>query len=159
MNAREETTSTADREVVQERLVDASPERVFDAFADAKEITRWWGPRGFTTTTYEKEVRVGGLWRFTMHGPDGTDWPNWVRYTEVERPARLSYEHGGELDEPAHFLVFIDFIPEGGKTRLRMRSVFPTPEALEAVKKFGAIEGGKQTLDRLEEMLREGTGR
>ena len=149
-----EQTSTAEREIVQERVIAAPRERVYDAFLEAEGISNWWGPRGFRTTTYGKEVRVGGTWHFTMHGPDGRDWPNFIRYTAVERPARLEYEHGAEPDEAPHFLVVIDFLEEGaGRTRLRMKSTFPTVEALEAVKKFGAVEGGKQTLDRLEEHL------
>ena len=44
----------------------------------------WWGgPRGFTTTTHEIDVRVGGTWRFNMHGPDGVDYPNVVVYREI----------------------------------------------------------------------------
>ena len=142
-----------EREVVHTRLIDASPERVFDAFAEADGITNWWGPNGFRTTTYEKEVRAGGAWRFTMHGPDGTDYPNFIRYTEVSRPGRLAWEHGTTPDAPPQFLTWVTLREEGGKTRLEMRSQFPSAEALEVVKKFGAIEGGQQTLDRLEGYL------
>ena len=142
-----------DREVIHTRLIDAPRERVFDAFADAEGITNWWGPNGFRTTTYEKDVRADGVWRFTMHGPDGTDYPNFVRYTEVVRPERLAWEHGVSEDTPPHFTSVVTLTEQDGKTRLEMRSRFPSPEALELVKKFGAVEGGQQTLDRLEEYL------
>ena len=143
----------AEREVIHTRVIDAPRERVFDAFADAEGITNWWGPNGFRTTTYEKEVRVGGAWRFTMHGPDGTDFENFVRYTEVVRPERLAWEHGVSEDAPPEFTTVLTLTKEGGRTHLEMRSLFPSPEALEVVKKFGAIEGGQQTLDRLEKVL------
>jgi uncharacterized protein YndB with AHSA1/START domain len=141
--------STADREVVITRLLDAPRERVFEAWTDPQQVGQWWGPTGFTTTIHEMDVRPGGVWRFIMHGPDGKDWPNWVRYHEVVRPERLVYDHGGERSEP-EFHVTVTFADEGGRTRLTMRSVFPTAAARDyVVREFGAIEGGNQTLDRL----------
>ncbi|HEU0053538.1 MAG TPA: SRPBCC domain-containing protein, partial [Longimicrobium sp.] len=85
---------TADREVVQSRVFDAPRELVFDAWTDPAAVAEWFGPDGFTITTYEMDVRPGGVWRFTMHGPDGTDFPNRVDYHEVVRPERLVYDQG-----------------------------------------------------------------
>lgn len=144
---------TADREVVITRLIDAPRERVFDAFTDPAQVGEWWGPTGFTTTTHEMDVRPGGTWRFIMHGPDGVDYPNWISYHEVARPERLVYDHGGERADP-DFHVTVTFADEGGRTRLTMRSLFPTAAAREyVVREFNAIEGGNQTLDRLVQFL------
>ena len=65
--------STADREVVISRLLNAPRELVFKAWTDQQHISQWWGPTGFTTTTSEMNVAPGGVWRFVMHGPDGMD--------------------------------------------------------------------------------------
>jgi uncharacterized protein YndB with AHSA1/START domain len=65
--------------------------RVFDAWTDPKQITQWWGPAGFTTTTDEMGVKPGGVWRFVMHGPDGTDYKNKIVFIEVVRLERLVY--------------------------------------------------------------------
>ena len=147
--ARSETGSTADREIVQERVFEAPRELVWRAFTDPKHIDKWWGPNGFRNRTHSSDFRVGGTWRFTMHGPDGRDWPNWIRYEEVSAPERLVYAHGGEGDEP-HFHVTVTLTELGKRrTKLTMRSVFPSAEAVAAVKKFGAVEGGRQTLARL----------
>jgi uncharacterized protein YndB with AHSA1/START domain len=81
--------SSADREIVITRLIDAPPERVFDAWTDAAQVVQWWGPRGFTATTHKMDVRPGGVWRFVMHGPDGRDYQNKITYLEVVRPERL----------------------------------------------------------------------
>jgi uncharacterized protein YndB with AHSA1/START domain len=132
-------SDTVDREVVITRVFDAPRERVFAAWTDPEHVGEWWGPTGFTTTTHEIDVRPGGVWRYIMHGPDGVDWPNWIRYSEVVAPERLVYAHGGEREEP-EFHVTITFDEEGGGTRLTMRSLFPT--------EVRAIEGGNQTLDR-----------
>jgi uncharacterized protein YndB with AHSA1/START domain len=82
--------ATTDREIVTTRVFDAPREMVFDAWTDPKHIGQWWGPIGFTTTTHEMDVRPGGVWRFTMHGPDGRDYKNRIVYTEIVRPERLA---------------------------------------------------------------------
>lgn len=133
------------RSIVGTRVFDAPRELVFDAWTDREHIGNWWGPNGFTTTTYEMDVRPGGTWRFVMHGPDGTDYDNEIVYLEVVRPERIVYTHG-----PAPiFDVTVTFEEEGRRTRLTMRSVFPSAEARDqVVEDFGAIDGMNQTLDR-----------
>jgi uncharacterized protein YndB with AHSA1/START domain len=144
-------TGTADREIVIARTFDAPRELVFDAWIDPKQIVQWWGPRGFTTTTHAMDVKPGGVWRFIMHGPDGTDYKNKIVFIEVVRPERLVYRHAGDEDsEPVRFHVTVTFAEQGGKTRLTMRSLFETTEERDnVVNKYGAIEGGNQTLERL----------
>ena len=140
---------TADREIVMTRVFDAPRELVFDAYTDPKHIAEWWGPNGFTTTVHEMDVRPGGVWRFMMHGPDGKDWPNRIVYREVVRPERLEFEHGSDVeDDPHRFQVTITFTEEEGGTRLTQRSVLLTAEQRAYVIGFGAVELGKQTLER-----------
>lgn len=146
-------TDTADREILLTRVYDAPRELVFDAWTHPEHVARWWGPRGFTITTHEMDVRAGGAWRFIMHGPDGTDYDNEIIYTEVTRPERLIYGHG-QRDGIAWFNVSATFIEEDGKTRVTMHTVFPTAEARTmAIEQRGAIEGAKQTMERLAEFL------
>ncbi|HEX5726482.1 MAG TPA: SRPBCC family protein, partial [Longimicrobiaceae bacterium] len=146
--------ATADREIVLTRVFDAPRELVFRAWTDPEQVPLWWGPRGFTTTTHEMEVRPGGVWRFVMHGPDGTDYPNRVEYVEVVEPERLVYAHGddGEGDD-THFHVTVTFAAEGGGTRVTLRMRFDTAAERDRTVEFGAVEGGNQTLDRLAEHL------
>jgi uncharacterized protein YndB with AHSA1/START domain len=146
---------TDDREIVITRVFDAPRELVFDAWTNPTHLTQWWGPRGFTTTTHEMQVKVGGVWRFIMHGPDGTDYPNKITYREVVRPERLVYAHVGESDdEPGSFVTTTTFEEQSGKTKVTMRAVFRTAaERDDVIKKHRALEGGNQTLDRLGEHL------
>ena len=65
------------------RVYDAPVADVWDAWTDPAKAANWWGPRGFTLTTHRKDLRVGGSWVYTMHGPDGTDYPNRTAYLEV----------------------------------------------------------------------------
>jgi uncharacterized protein YndB with AHSA1/START domain len=147
--------ASAGREIVVTRLIAAPRELVFEAFKNPDHISNWWGPDGFTTTTYEMDVRPGGQWLFTMHGPDGTDYENRVRYTEVKAPDRLAYDHdGGDGGNSKYvFKAVITFVPEAGKTRVTLRLICPTKEQRDEMAKFGAIEGGEQTLGRLEAHL------
>ncbi len=77
------------------RIYEAPVELVWDAWTDPAQTAQWWGPRGFSLTTRSKDVRVGGNWDYTMHGPDGVDYPNKTVYHEVEKYKKLVYDHGG----------------------------------------------------------------
>jgi uncharacterized protein YndB with AHSA1/START domain len=148
------TTGTAERDLVIERTFDAPREAVWQAWVDADAVVQWWGPRGFTTTVHEMDVRPGGVWRFIMHGPDGTDYHNKVLYEEVAQPQRLVYSHGA--DDDSDFLPFhvtVTFEDQGGRTRVRLRMRFATPADRGRAIEFGAKEGGTQTMERLAEYL------
>jgi uncharacterized protein YndB with AHSA1/START domain len=146
-------STTADREIVLSRLLNAPRELVFAAWTDPTQVVQWWGPRGFTTTSHEMSVTPGGVWRFVMHGPDGRDYKNKIIFTEVVKPERLVYRQAGEDEhEDVRFHVTVTFQAQGRKTLLTMRSLFATAqERDEVVTKYGAVEGGKQTLERLAE--------
>lgn len=131
------------------RLINAPRELVFTVFSEPGHIDAWWGPNGFRNETHEMDFAVGGLWRYTMHGPDGKDWPNWIRYTLIEKPSRIAYQHGGEMSEPAHFEGEIRFEEKDRQTLVTLRLIFPSAQARDATLKFGAVEGGQQTLARL----------
>lgn len=155
---RVETGSDAedtDREIVTTRIIDAPRALVWEAFTDPKALAQWFGPNGFTLTTKVFEFEEGGDWIFIMHGPDGRDYPNWVHFTEITRPARIVHDHGAAEGE-VMFRAEITLDDLGDRTRVTLRSVFTTKEALEVVvKEHGAIEGGKQTLARLDEYLKQ----
>ena len=143
-------SATADREIVISRVISAPRELVFEAFTEVRHLSRWWGPEGFTTTTREFEFRVGGEWDFVMHGPDGTDYQEWISWTEITPPERIAFLHGESRGDPNAFDSFVTFAPDGAATRIEMRTVFPTKELRdEAVERYHAIEGGQQTLSNL----------
>lgn len=149
--AHAEGSVVGEHAIVISRIFDAPRELVFDAYTDPAHVGQWWGPDGFTTTTHSIDVRPGGSWLYTMHGPDGTNFPNRMDYREVVRPERLVYAQGGEAGgKEVDFEVVVTFEDLAGKTRLTMRSLFPTAEARDfVVQNYGAVEGGKQHLDRL----------
>lgn len=144
------TTDTSAREIVATRVFDAPPETVFRLWTDPDHVKHWWGPRGFTNTIQEMDVRPGGVWRFVMHGPDGTDYDNEIVYGEIDAPKLLTYTH---VMEP-NFDVRVTFDEDRGKTRVTVTMLFESAEERNRVaEKFGAIEGLNQTLDRLGEQI------
>ena len=143
-------SATADREIVISRVIDAPRELVFEAFTEVRHLSQWWGPEGFSTTTTSFEFVVGGEWDFVMHGPDGTDYSEWISWTEITPPARIALVHGEYRGDPNSFESVLTFTPDRDATRIEMRTVFPTKEVHdEAVEKYHAIEGGQQTLGNL----------
>lgn len=148
-----DTIKGSDRSLIFTRLFAAPPGTVFACFHDPVHISNWWGPNGFRTTTYEMDFRVGGRWRFTMHGPDGTDYPNLVSYKEIVPSRRIAYDHGTGPENPKMFEAEISFAEEGGKTRVNLQLTLHDAEQRDHMIAFGAVEGGWQTLSRLDAFL------
>lgn len=132
------------------RTINAPRELVWKAWTDPKHLIQWWGPNGFTNTFNEISVKPGGVWDFMMHGPDGVDYPNYIVFDEIVEPERIAFTHGSKANDPQAFQSTATFEDIGGKTKVTLHSVFGTVEQFEEVKKFGAVEGGNQTLGRLE---------
>jgi uncharacterized protein YndB with AHSA1/START domain len=147
----------SDRVIVISRVVNAPRELVWTAISSPAHVGKWWGPRGFTTTIEKMDVRPGGVWKHVMRGPDGTNYPNQSVFKEVVRPERLVYEHtggreGGPLIHHTFTWTFED--ASSGKTRVTINILLESDADREKiVREFGAIEGAKQTLERLSEHL------
>jgi uncharacterized protein YndB with AHSA1/START domain len=138
------TASTADRESIHSRLIDAPPARVFRAIAEPGRLARWWGPKGFSSTFETFEFRPGGAWRLVLHGPDGTDYPNENVFREIS-PERVVVEHPAETH---HFLLTITLTPQGGQTLVGWRQLFDSAEHLQQVAAVVSV-ANEQNLDRL----------
>jgi uncharacterized protein YndB with AHSA1/START domain len=149
------TENTTDRELIVTRTFNAPRELVFEAWVNPKHIIHWFGPDGFTNTIHEMNVKPGGVLRFIMHGPDGTNYPNKIKFIEVVKPERLVYTHNGDKEnDPHEFEVTVTFEAlEKKKTQLTMKMVVKSAEVLKQMKKFGAVEGAIQTLNHLETYL------
>jgi uncharacterized protein YndB with AHSA1/START domain len=136
--------SGPDRALATARLIDAPRERVYRALADPAALARWWGPTGFTNTFHEFDLRPGGMWRFVMHGPDGTDYPNESTFTEVVPGERVVVRH---LSAP-HFDLTITFVDQGEGTLVGWHQAFDTPEMRDKIAKLVG-DANEQNLDRL----------
>jgi len=157
----EQQEPVALREIVTRRVFDAPPSLLWEAWTDPDRIAKWWGPVGFTTTTHSMDMRPGGVWLFTMHGPDGVNYPNRVIFREVVPGKKLSYVQDDD-DRPVgeqqiQFETEVLFEELQGKTMLTLRAVFPSAAAKQyVIDQFGAVQGGVEHLNRLAEHV---TGR
>jgi uncharacterized protein YndB with AHSA1/START domain len=133
-----------DRSDSRSRLLPASPAEVFAAMSDSVRVARWWGPAGFTNTIHQFDFTPGGRWLLTMHGPDGTDYPNESRFTRIEAARIFEIEHFSGH----HFLLTIELQPKSGGTEVKWRQTFDTAEHYQRVAKFVA-SANEQNLDRL----------
>lgn len=112
------------------REFSASPEAVFAAFAAPERLARWWGPDGFRNSFERFEFNTGGVWRFVMHGPDGTDYLNESTFTAVEPHRLIVVRH---LSQP-HFTLSIALEPTAIGTAVRWEQAFDSPEVAAAVR-------------------------
>ncbi len=133
------------------REIPARPEAVFSAIQDPVRLARWWGPDGFTNTFHTFEFRQGGAWIFTMHGPDGADYPNQSEFLEVVPNSRVRIKH---VNLP-HFEMSISLEPIATGTRVSWVGVFENREFAEKMRQF-LENANEQNLNRLTREVLEG---
>lgn len=142
-------------ELALTRIYDAPVKLVWDAWTDPNKVANWWGPRGFSITTKSKDLQPGGKWIYTMHGPDGVDYPNVTTYFTVEPLKRLEYDHGANENQKALFRVNVLFSETKGKTTMKMTMAFESAQVAKEMSKFIKEASGNSTWDRLGEYLEE----
>jgi uncharacterized protein YndB with AHSA1/START domain len=143
-----ERTTSAERELLLTRTLDAPRALVFRAWTDPEHLARWWGPRGFTTPSCTMDVRPGGAWRICMRAPDGVD--HWVQgvYREVVEPERLVTSWAWEEADGSpgrETLLTVTLEERDGRTVLTLH------QALfgDAAERENHQDGWSQALDRL----------
>ncbi len=142
------------QEATMIRVLDAPRERVFKALTDPKLIEKWWAPRRFTIIVDKMDLRPGGSWRFLNRDAEGNEYAFHGVYHEIS-PARIvsTWEYEGM---PGHVLLGIWALEEeGGKTKFTSKSIFESVEDRDAMLKTGMEEGGRETMDRLAELVKE----
>ena len=140
-----------DREIVLSRVVAVPRDLVFKVWTDPQHLPKWFGPEGFSVETQEIAIRVGGLWRFVLIGPDGARWNSRMAFLKIEAPRLLEMDHGSDKDDdPQRFRTVVTFDEQGnGKTVVTMRLLLPTTAQRETSIGFGAVELGYQTLEKM----------
>jgi uncharacterized protein YndB with AHSA1/START domain len=139
-----------DREVVTTRIVNAKRELVYKAWSEPQHLKNWWGPNGFTNTFHEFDLRPGGKWIFTMHGPNNADYPNESVFVTIDPPKLLVFDH---ITKPEFQIVAsFDEIPGSG-TKVNFRMIFDTAEACATLREF-VTEKNEENMDRLEAELK-----
>ncbi|WP_239635399.1 SRPBCC family protein [Paenibacillus sp. H1-7] len=128
--------------------MDAPREQVFHAWTSPELLARWWGPKGFTNTFHEFDLKPGGAWRFVMHGPDGTDYPNHSQFVEIVPLERIVFDHLSGHE----FRVTAAFEDLDGRTKVTFRQLFKDAAEFEQARMY-CLEGNEQNMDRLSNLL------
>jgi uncharacterized protein YndB with AHSA1/START domain len=150
MAEKKESYSVSGRELYIERTFNAPRDLVWQVWTHQEHIKNWWGPDGFTNTIFTMDIRPGGIWEFVMHGPDGTDFLNKNRFTQVIKPELIAFEH---INEPKH-LTTINFIGAGEKTIIRWHMLFESEEEFEyVIKMHKADKGLEQNMEKMEHYI------
>jgi uncharacterized protein YndB with AHSA1/START domain len=142
---------------------DASPERIWQLWADPRLLERWWGPPTFPSTFTAHDLRAGGRVEYHMTGPDGDQPKGYWDVDAVEPPHRLVFRDGfanddGSPNRDLPVMVGRVTIEEigAGRTRMTMESEFASLEAMEQVLAMGAEEGLRQAIGQIDAILAEG---
>ena len=142
--------SSAGRELMVTCRLNAPRELVWEMWTNPEHIKHWWGPTGYTNTIYKMDVKEGGEWDFTMHGPDGTDYRNTHVFMKLVKNEKIVLQHA----TAPKFKMEVWMTPQGDKTLLTIRSQFESVEQLKKViEVFKADVGLKQNVDKLEQYI------
>jgi uncharacterized protein YndB with AHSA1/START domain len=137
-----------ENELITSRVFDAERENVFKMWEDPHYLAQWWGPKDFKNTFHQFEFKSGGIWSYTMHSPDGTDYENKNIFVEIIDNEIIIFDHVSGHK----FRITFAFEDYKGKTKLTWNMKFESTEEFEKVKNFVA-EANEQNLDRLEMLL------
>lgn len=139
------------RQLRSTKILNAPADIVWEVWTNPEHITLWWGPNGFTNTIHKMDFEENGEWNLTMHGPDGTNFPNRSVFKEIIPFKKIVFEHFNP-----HFITTVLFESKGKETLLDWTLLFDSPEMYDViVKAHKADEGQKQNLEKLEKYLAE----
>lgn len=140
---------TENRELRIVKTFKAPFDLVWKVWTNPEHIANWWGPKGFTNTIHHMDFAEGGEWKFTMHGPDGTNFPNKSIFKEIIPFKKIVFEHFNP-----HFFTTVLFEAKGEETQIDWTLLFDTAEMREIiVKVHKADEGQKQNIEKLDRYI------
>jgi uncharacterized protein YndB with AHSA1/START domain len=138
---------------------DAPIERVWQLWADPRQLERWWGPPTYPSTVEKHDLAVGGEVAYFMTGPDGEKTYGWWRVTSVDAPRSLEFTDGfANADgtpnaETPPTTVQVQLAEQDGRTRMELRFVFDSSEHMEQVERWGAFEVFPQSVGQMAALL------
>jgi uncharacterized protein YndB with AHSA1/START domain len=139
---------------------DASPERVWQLWADPRQLERWWGPPTYPATVTSHDFRVGGRVEYHMTGPTGDQPHGYWEILEAEEPQRLVFRDGfanadgtPNSDMPMNEARVTIVEVGGGRTRMSIESIFPDRAAMEQVLAMGMEQGLTQAVGQIDAIL------
>ncbi len=141
--------TTPETEIVTTRIFQYPIELAFRAWSEPEQLKKWWGPNGFTNTFIEFDFKVGGRWKFIMHGPDKGNYENECEFIKIEKPTCIAWKR---YSKP-HFQVLVKFESiTDRQTKIIFKMLFATEDECNKIKNF-VIDKNEENFDRLEKVL------
>ena len=150
----------ANRTFVITSTFDAPIERVWQVWADPRQLERWWGPPSYPATVTSHDLRPGGRVTYFMTGPEGDTPGGWWEVIAVDAPRRLEFDDGfadadGNPSEDGPVTRAVVTLEEdGGKTTMTLTSSFPSTEVMEQMLSMGMEQGITEALGQVDDVLR-----
>lgn len=140
------SSTTPDCEIITTRVVNAPISLAFKAWTDPNHLKNWWGPKGFSNTINEFDLRPGGKWTFIMHGPDKGNYPNEVEFIKINKPNLIYWKrHSKPLFK---VLTTFEEISEN-QTKIVFKMIFDTADECHKLKPY-VVDKNEENFDRLE---------
>ena len=141
--------SNPEQEIYSSRVLNAPIKRVYEAFSNSKHLKNWWGPKGFTNTFHEFDLRSGGKWILTMHGPEVGNYENESVFKTVEPLKLIAWKR---ISKPLFDMEVAFEEINKSTTKISFRMIFETVEECEKIRRF-AEPKNEENFDRLEDEL------
>lgn len=142
-------TTNPDTEIISTRIFNVPRELLFRAWAEPNHLKNWWGPAGFTNTFHEFDFRVGGRWRFTMHGPEKGNYQNECEFIKIEEPSLIAWKRHSQ---PLFRVVAVFEEVTADKTKLVFKMLFHTVEECKKLRPY-VVDKNEENFDKLEKEL------
>jgi uncharacterized protein YndB with AHSA1/START domain len=141
---------------------DAAAERVWQLWADPRQLERWWGPPTYPATFTKHDLRPGGRVEYHMTGPEGDQPKGYWEIDEADAPRSIVFRDGFANDDgspntdmPVNTVRVSIEETAGSRTRMSIESIFPSTEAMEQVLAMGMEEGLTQAVGQIDAILAE----
>ncbi len=144
----ESAMTDQDRTLQTSRTLPFTPKTVYGAFESPDLLASWWGPDGFANTFEVFDFKVGGRWKFVMHGPDGQAYPNDSVFSALEPASLVVIRH----DCAPYFTLTVRLAAADAGTHLTWEQVFDEAQTAQAVKHI-VEPANEQNINRLTRVL------
>jgi uncharacterized protein YndB with AHSA1/START domain len=156
------TSLTSDADALTVTIVADYPvpvARLWAAYADPRQLERFWGPAEWPATFTRHDMAVGGESHYAMHGPDGSEAHGFFRFVAIDPMRRIEVEDGfanpdgsQNFDLPGMRMVF-QFDATATGSRFTSVTTFPSREAMETLVQMGMLEGTRSAMGQIDGVL------
>jgi uncharacterized protein YndB with AHSA1/START domain len=143
---------------------EASPDRVWQLWADPRQLERWWGPPAYPATVTSHDLRSGGRVEYHMTGPQGDQPRGYWEIVDADPPRRLAFRDGFANDDgspnndmPRNEVGVTITALDDRRTRMSIQSLFQDTASMEQLLAMGMEQGLTEAVGQIDAILAEDT--